>query len=326
MTRPVQLDASNDTAARGEAFAKLPTELIRDRTLPDSAKVLYAEICTYAWESIGSDCTASQATLATDLGWSRRKLQRATDDLLERDLITLERTGRTNRCRPVAVKNDASDASPMTHQMRHQRRIKQTKEEDEKSSSSSAAAETTAPDRATERPTTTTKTSFFVDMGDEDQKPETADDQTTATADNQITAVEDDRFAKPGENLLDDYDQVIENETGRCPVRQPGDWDAAIRLEARIKELIADGVHGDHCLTPSIILGWGMEDRAYTRPRLLNGFRAAARCYEALARRYAAASRVTCDHCSEKFPAHANETHCPECETYLAAITGQEAA
>jgi hypothetical protein len=135
-----------DVRPRG-AYAKLPTTLVRDPTIPDRAKLLLAEISTYAWESLGSACYASQATLAADLGWSVRKVQHAANDLLERGLITRQRTGRTNHYQPVRyVTHDVSDTSPTTDQIRHPRRTKQlTEVEDSKTEGAREPVATVAP-------------------------------------------------------------------------------------------------------------------------------------------------------------------------------------
>ncbi len=115
-------------------FAKLPTEVVRDDTLSDRAKLLLAEINTYAWESSGNGCWAAQATLASDLGWSVRKVQRAAKELLLAGRITVQRSnphggGRTNTYHPCRISSDTdggSDPTAVSDQIRRGRRTKKT--------------------------------------------------------------------------------------------------------------------------------------------------------------------------------------------------------
>ena len=81
-------------------FVKIPTDIVRDKTLSRTARLLYAEIRTFAWESIDSECYASQATLADHLGCSVKTVQRAAKELTERGLISCRHTQGTNRYQP----------------------------------------------------------------------------------------------------------------------------------------------------------------------------------------------------------------------------------
>jgi hypothetical protein len=85
-----QVPESAEVAAetrRNSGFAKMPASIVRDRDLSDRALRLYAEMRMYAWESTGSNCFASQATLAENLGWGVRKVQEAASELKDAGLI-----------------------------------------------------------------------------------------------------------------------------------------------------------------------------------------------------------------------------------------------
>jgi hypothetical protein len=76
---------------------KVPAGLIRS-SLSDSAKLLFVAMGMYGWESSGSPCTASQARLAADLGWSVRTVQRAARELEAAGYLTcVPEPGKPNR-------------------------------------------------------------------------------------------------------------------------------------------------------------------------------------------------------------------------------------
>ena len=82
--------------ATEEQFVKVSASLIRS-SLSDRAFRLFAEMRTYAWESTGSPCTASQARLANDLGWSIDKVRRAARELEEAGCLTnVRESGKPN--------------------------------------------------------------------------------------------------------------------------------------------------------------------------------------------------------------------------------------
>ena len=96
LTAEAFVPPSDEVKAAAGRHARMPELLIRDSKLPDRAKVLYAEMRLYAWESIGSECFASQPRLAKDLGWSVDKVQRAAKELADAGLVKVTRTGRLN--------------------------------------------------------------------------------------------------------------------------------------------------------------------------------------------------------------------------------------
>lgn len=74
--------------ATGGKFVQMPVGVIDDRSLSDRAFRLLAKIQTFAWESSGSVCTASQGRLARELGWSADKVQRALTQLVDLGYLT----------------------------------------------------------------------------------------------------------------------------------------------------------------------------------------------------------------------------------------------
>jgi hypothetical protein len=126
---------ANATATRGTdptvhptaGFAQVPTDLIRDATLPDPAFRLLAEVRSYAWEAIGSQCTASQARIAADLGWSVAKVRRWTKVLVGRGLVQCTSHGRTLHLAPRCATSGVSDGAPVRDQMVHQCATNKTK-------------------------------------------------------------------------------------------------------------------------------------------------------------------------------------------------------
>lgn len=274
-------------------FVKLSEDIIRDPTLSDAAVRLYAEVGSYAWESIGSKCWASQETLARDLGWSVAKVQRAARECLRRGLITCQRTGRTNDYRPVrSITSDVSDPSPVTDLIHHQCSTNQTKEPDD-------PKQTPAEPRRTE--TCSSRSS----------SAETATTTTTNTASDDADV----------ENLLDAYECAIEDETGRKPARRTGDVEAAERLLATGQ--VPEGDDGS--MEFAQVIGWGLRD-PYSRERLVGSFAAAAKCYAPLVSKFAGARTVGCAWCKETFklaPAQARSVErgeaalCPSCDVPL---------
>ena len=103
-------------------------------------------------------------------------------------------------------------------------------------------------------------------------------------------------------NLLDTYDDAVRWASKRNPpVRKPGDLTSA-------RELARRGVRYDEF---GEVLEFGLRD-PYSRPRLLNGFRSAAKCYDAIKPHSDAATEVECSYryahnCEERFKANADE-------------------
>lgn len=94
-----------------EQFAKTPASVLLSPSLSDASTRLYGVIVLYAWESSGSDCTATQTTLAKDLGWSRAKTQRAALELIDAGVVTrVYERGKPNRYAPTCLMGEA--ASP----------------------------------------------------------------------------------------------------------------------------------------------------------------------------------------------------------------------
>jgi hypothetical protein len=135
---------------------KVSYAVLRDPTLSDRAVRLYAEICTFAYESTGSACWAAQTTMADDLGWSVRKVQETADELLERGLITRQGTGRTNEYRPVRyAETRGSDTRDSADQIRENPRTKQKPESDlskQQATRAKAPAPKQAPEPAAPQP------------------------------------------------------------------------------------------------------------------------------------------------------------------------------
>lgn len=79
-----------------DSFVQMSVAAVRSG-LSDSGFRLLAEIGTYAWESRGSACTASQRRLAEDLGWSIDKVRRAAKELETAGYLTnLPEAGKPN--------------------------------------------------------------------------------------------------------------------------------------------------------------------------------------------------------------------------------------
>ena len=283
---------TDEPEQRRRPFVQLPTDIVRDATLSDRALRFYAEVRSYAWEALDSECYASQTTLARDLGWCVDKVQRAARECQERGLIVCRRTGRTNFYSVPDHESAATDTAIHRQQIppesgnRYRQGAVQIRprEEDDRE-----------PDEEKNELCSRRNTSC----------------ETTTTAD---LASEADV-----ENLLDAYECAIEWETGRKPTRRPGDVEAAERL-------IASGAvpEGDDGSTEfAEVVGWGLRD-SYSRQRLVGGMQVAAKCYAPLASKFAGARTVSCARCEETFklaPHQASAVErgeaalCPECES-----------
>jgi len=124
-------------------------------------------------------------------------------------------------------------------------------------------------------------------------------------------------------DLLWGRDCVVQEATGSKPDPHPGD-------EAAAMALAADGVTWDELLD---VLGWGMLDTAYTRPRIVARF-PSQETYLAIRRQWRAAERLRCDDCLETFVADAvaerarrrygedAEVRCPVCRVKREAVNG----
>jgi DNA-binding transcriptional MocR family regulator len=127
-----------DEPEQRRRFVKLPTDILRDPSLSDAARLFYAEVVSYAWEALDRECYASHATLARDLGWSVQKVRRAARECRERGLIECRQTGRTNHYRPLdqprVIISERSDLPSVITQTDHQwyPKKKKKKEEEEK--------------------------------------------------------------------------------------------------------------------------------------------------------------------------------------------------
>lgn len=84
-------------------FSALPHEILRDTSLSRDARLLYAVLQAYWWQS--GECHASHVTLAADLGCSTRMLRTYLTELMQGGLVTEHATGfrRQKSYRPVAV-------------------------------------------------------------------------------------------------------------------------------------------------------------------------------------------------------------------------------
>jgi hypothetical protein len=90
-----------------EGFAAIPKAILRDPTLSCQAKLVYAEILSYAWTNSG--CTRDQGGMAEELGMSVSSVKKGLSELAKRGLITIEvkvrAHGRGNVYRPRGVSN-----------------------------------------------------------------------------------------------------------------------------------------------------------------------------------------------------------------------------
>ncbi len=195
-------DTRTEAPERAHRFVKVPVHVIRDPSLSDAATRFYGEVASYAWEALDSECYASQATLARDLGWSVDKVQRAARECQRRGLITCRRDGRTNHYRPLNDRaNAATDTAPTRQQIPHEcgnryrtgevQSRRREEDEEKKTPTEPLRTEILSSSRSTAETTTTTMSHSEADAA----------------------------------NLLETYDEAIEYETGRRPVRREGDME-----------------------------------------------------------------------------------------------------
>ena len=116
----------------------LSEAIVKDHNLSDRAVRMLLLIRTYAWESTGSDCYASQERMASDLGWGKRKLQTAISELLAAGLIARRRTQTTTHFTPQSAQARVSSPRERAVSDRANARIKQTKEPDEEKQTTTA--------------------------------------------------------------------------------------------------------------------------------------------------------------------------------------------
>jgi hypothetical protein len=266
--------------AETSKFAMVPTEIVRDATLPDPAKVLYVEIRTYAWESVETDCWASQARIAADLGWGVTKVKRWTAVLVERGLIEREqRRGKTGRLRLAA-----QEPSPPADYLEQE--------------GSPPADYLPSPPADYEE--------------DEVKKTEGLDSQrlrkhtvrrSRTFADTTTTNGLDPNVEERAEGILGAYDLAMKERLNREPKRRPGEVEAARRLAAEIDE----NEFGE--VMEYILHG---EENGFTLDATIRrGFVNVTENYATLVDRAAAAGFVTpaleaghgrCRYCTKPFP------------------------
>lgn len=95
-------------------FAAIPNHVIRDATIPASARLLYGIILSYAFA--GRRCTASTARLCEEAGIERATFWRAIHVLVERRLLSVEKhktpNGWRNSYAPIIKALDISEDAP----------------------------------------------------------------------------------------------------------------------------------------------------------------------------------------------------------------------
>ena len=72
-------------------FTQVPNILLRSDKLSPQAKIVYAQLLSYAWTQ--ERCFPGQERLAQDLGSSRTTIYRALDELKEQGWLEVERRG-----------------------------------------------------------------------------------------------------------------------------------------------------------------------------------------------------------------------------------------
>jgi hypothetical protein len=147
----------------------MPDAILHERSLSDADKLAYLEVLSFAWESIGSDCTAAHRTMADRLGWSVSKLKRALRKLEEAGLIEHEeRPGRTSRYRPTLVTDDPDQEPPRSPMIQVPRSLV-TYESDELKTEEAGRSRRSGGDHveAATQPTTTMTTSHPLDVEEE---------------------------------------------------------------------------------------------------------------------------------------------------------------
>jgi hypothetical protein len=249
-----------------EKFTKVPTEIVRDPILPDAAKVLYAEIGTYAWESLDSWCTASQATLAADLGWGVTKLKRWTQALVDRGLIEVESHGRTLWIRPLGNKADSPPAT------------------DRNGRDSPPATDQIA------RRQTTNKTKRTRALEDNCSRIENGRSSRNGGGD--TTTTTDGSLIVEAKALLAEYEATLNDHGLDVPQRRPKDLQAALEAGAEGWDLVNFGE----------VYSQALEDEdGYTLQRNW-GFASAASAYRALRAQGDSRRRVACTSCNKLRP------------------------
>lgn len=258
-------------------FVKIPTDIVRDKTLSRTARLLYAEIRTFAWESIDSECYASQATLADHLGCSVKTVQRAAKELTERGLISCRHTQGTNRYQPERRSQGDAGVVPGATLVSHEA---EKKAEEEKQSGGGGGGTPRAAEIATTTLTASTTPS----------EPEEIRDGVYVGDDGQ-------ELEDLADSLLLAYDLAVYEAGGgeRSPAafkavaakvrRGAGDVEAALGL-AR------DGV--DELEFGAVVLFGLTKSDDFTVRHFASGFRVAAKSFASVRGQWAAAPRVRC--------------------------------
>jgi hypothetical protein len=271
-----------EAPARPGRFVKLPLEILRDPTLSDPAKLFVAEVASYAWEALDSECYASHATLARDLGWSVQKVRRAARECRERGLIECRRTGRTNHYRPLSgervIKNDRSEMPPVITQTDHQWYPKKRKEDEAEKSGGDVP-------RAAEMGTTTsTACSTATTVPEElpaDDVGDVSEEDLLDRADSLILAYDLAVYdAAGGERSVAAFKAVAAKVK-----RGAGDLEAALGLAREGVDEVEFG--------GTVLYGLTKSDD-FTARRLASGFRVAAKAFPSVRGQWASAPRVRC--------------------------------
>src|SRR4051794_25449970 len=84
-----QIIVENEMLRAG--FAALPYLVLRDTKLSMGARLAYAVLLMYAWQS--DACFAGQGKMATDIGISERQLRDYLHELQDRGYIRIKRQG-----------------------------------------------------------------------------------------------------------------------------------------------------------------------------------------------------------------------------------------
>lgn len=92
------------TATHNTGYSLVPMDVLRDRSLSDAAKVLYA-VLDGRVTGKGSQ-RILEATLAEDTGWSVAKVRRVLAQLVAAGYVRTKRTGRSNGYRVANVARD----------------------------------------------------------------------------------------------------------------------------------------------------------------------------------------------------------------------------
>jgi hypothetical protein len=257
-----------------DGFVKTPVAILHDTELSDAAKLAYLEVKTFAWESIGSDCTAALRTMAGRLGWSVSKLRRALRELLDaRRIEREERPGRTTRYRPTPVVDDqgpwsqttSPPWSPVTTESDDGKQISQN----------------SSPGRAGAREATTTTD----DLQGADC-PYLAYQRAEEPWNELALENAEHSLREDTDLLFRVYDEAAEEATGREPRRQPEDVKRARALLRR--HYGEDRLLGDFAAR----MCWAWTD-SFSRRVVVHGIPTIAQ-YDGIGRGYDAAPKVSC--------------------------------